>query len=295
MQIKHILAAAALVATGAANAAIDGGGTSGNGSLHLVAFDTQNGTTTSSIFDLGYNLQDFVSTGTGSNTVVGTLGAVNTTVVWNFLNNSVTVNGTLASIGNNSWTSAFNKLIANSDAGEIQYVVGALDNTGAGTGKRALFTGSTNPTAQQLTDQNNANLGTILQVTNGGGRDIFTPLNTNGFGTIMSADNGAFTYAAGDGATSRQAGYVVAGDGMASNWVNGAKLGATVDAGVQNGLWLGDGGTAGAERLIGRVTFSAANGTLTYTTAAVPEASTYSMALIGLVVAGIAAARRRRA
>ena len=294
MQIKHILAAAALVATGAANAAIDGGGTSGNGSLHLVAFDNQNGTTTSSIFDLGYTLQNFVGTGTGGNTAVGTLGATNTTVVWNFLNNSVTVNGTLASIGTNNWTSAFNKLIANSDAGELQYVVGALDNTGTGTGKRALFTGSTTPTSQQLGDQNNANLGTILQVTNGGLRDIFTPLN-NGLGTIASADNGAFTYAAGDGATSRSAGYVVAGDAMANNWVNGAKLGATVDAGVQNGLWLGDGGSAGAERLIGRVTFNAAAGTLTYTTAAVPEASTYSMALVGLVVAGIAAARRRRA
>lgn len=292
MQIKHILAAAALVATGAANAAIDGGGTSGNGSLFLAAFDTQNGTTTSGMFDLGYTLQDFVGAGTGSNTVLGTLGAANTTVVWNFLNNSVTVNGTLASIGNNSWTAAFNKLIANSDAGELQYVVGALDNTGAGVGKRALFTGSTTPTAQQLLDQNNANLGTILQTTNGGGRDVFTALN-NGLGTIASADNGAFTFTAADGATSRANGYVVAGDGMAFNWVSGAKLGATVDAGVTNGLWLGDGGSAGAERLIGRVTFSAANGTLTYTTAAVPEPSTYAMALLGLVVAGVAARRRR--
>lgn len=302
MQIKHILAAAALVATGAANAAIDGGGTSGNGSLHLVAFDNQNGTTTSAIFDLGYTLQDFVGTGTGGNTVVGTLGAPNTTVVWNFLNNSVTVNGTLASIGTNSWTSAFNKLIANSDAGELQYVVGALDNTGTGTGKRALFTGSTTPTAQQLLDQNNANLGTILQVTNGGLRDIFSPLNGSnnggvGLGTIVSADNGAFTYAAGDGATSRSAGYVVAGDAMANNWVNGAKLGATVDAGVENGLWLGDGGTAGAERLIGRVTFNAVAGTMTFTnvvaTSNVPEPSTYALALMGLAVAGVAARRRR--
>lgn len=290
MQIKHILAAAALVATGAANAAIQNG-TNGDGSLFLIAFDNQNGSTTSGLFDLGYSLNSFASaTGNGSSATLGALAAANTTVVWNFVNNTVSLNGNLVStLGTNNWSSAYATLLANADAGEIQYVVGANDTTGFGVNRRALISGSATATAQDKLNQDGSNTTTLGQITTS--NDIFTPIATKG--TIGSADNGAYTFTSADGATTRSNGYVMAGDGFGNNWRTGNKLGGTVDAGVENGLWLAD--TSGAEQLLGRITFSAANGTLTYTTAAVPEASTYSMALIGLVVAGIAAARRRRA
>ena len=293
MQIKHILAAAALVATGAANAAIQSG-TNGDGSLFLIAFDNQSGTTTAGLFDLGYSLTSFAGAGNASATsTLGALAAANTTVVWNFVNNTVTLNGSVVTtLGTNNWSSAYATLLANSDAGEIQYVVGANDTTGTSTNKRSLITGSQTPSAQDLINQNTANNTALGQISNS--FDIFTPIATKG--TIGSADNGAYTFTAADGATTRDNGYMMADDGFSSNWRLSNKLGGTVDAGVTNGLWLADGGTAGNERLLGRVTFSTANGTLTYTnvvTSNVPEPSTYALALMGLVVAGVAARRRR--
>lgn len=290
MQIKHILAAAALVATGAANAAIQSG-TNGDGSLFLIAFDNQNGTTTSGLFDLGYSLSSFAGAGNGSSATLGALAAANTTVVWNFVNNTVSLNGNLVTtLGTNNWSGAFATLLANADAGEIQYVVGAHDTTGIGANKRSLISGSVNATAQDKTNQDITNSTNLLQIVTS--NDIFTPIATKG--TIGSADNGAYTFTAADGATNRANGYVMAGDGFGNNWRNSNKLGGTVDAGVENGLWLADAG--GAEQLLGRITFSAANGTLTYTnvvTSNVPEPSTYALALMGLAVAGVAARRRR--
>ena len=295
MQIKHILAAAALVATGAANAAIDKGA-AGNGSLFMIGFDNQGGTTTAGLFDLGFSLDDFVSAAaTGANTALGTNGVDGTTIVWNFKTNTVTVNGALASIGSNSWTAAYNTLIANSDAGELQYVVGAHDTTGFGAGQRALISGSTTATLSLQTGSSTTNLGQIVST-----NDIFTPIANKG--TIGSVDNGAYTFTAADGATTRSNGYMVAGDGFANNWRNNNKLGGTVYAGEVNGLWFADG--LGNERMLGgdkvgaslrqsTVLFNAAAGTLTFATAAVPEPSTYAMALLGLAVAGVAARRRR--
>jgi len=219
---------------------------------------------------------------------MGALAAANTTVVWNFVNNTVSLNGNLVTtLGTNNWSAAFATLLANADAGEIQYVVGANDTTGFGVNRRALISGSATATAQDKANQDGSNTTTLGQITTS--NDIFTPIATKG--TIGSADNGAYTFTSADGATTRGNGYVMAGDGFASNWRLGNKLGGTVDAGVENGLWLAD--TSGAEQLLGRITFSAANGTLTYVTPAVPEPSTYAMALLGLAVAGVAARRRR--
>lgn len=293
MQIKHILAAAALVATGASNAAIESG-TNGDGSLFLIAFDNLGGTTTAGLFDLGYSLTSFAGAGNASATsTLGALAAPETTVVWDFVNNTIKLNGSLVTnLGTNNWTAAYNTLLANADAGEIQYVVGANDTTGTSTNKRSLISGSQTASAQDRLNQNTANNTALGQISNS--FDIFTPIATKG--TIGSADNGAYTFTAADGATTRDNGYVMADDGFSSNWRLSNKLGGTVDAGVTNGLWLVDGGTAGNERLLGRVTFSTANGTLTYTNAttpAIPEPSTYALALIGLAVAGVAALRRR--
>lgn len=293
MKLQHIAAALALVATGAANAAIQSG-TNGDGSLFLIAFDNQNGTTTSGMFDLGYTLSSFAgATGNGStSSTLGALAAPNTTVVWNFLTNTVTFNGaSVTTLGSNSWASAYNTLIANADAGEIQYVVGANDTTGFGANKRSLISGSVDASDQQLTSQNATNTSTLalISTTN----DLFTPIANKG--TIGSADNGAYTFTSADGATTRSNGYVMAGDGFGNNWRNANKLGGTVYAGEENGLWLADGN--GNEQLLGRLVFSTATGTLTFTNVvpSVPEPSTYAMALLGLGVVGLMARRRRAA
>jgi hypothetical protein len=295
MKLQHIAAALALVATGAANAAVQSG-TNGDGSLFLIAFDNQNGTTTSGFFDLGYTLNSFASAaGTGSSATLGDLAAPNTTVVWNFLSNTITLNGSqVTSLGTNDWSASFTKLLANVDAAELQWVVGANDTTGFASGRRSLISGSVDASASDLLAQNTANNTNLGQITTS--NSIFTPLA--GKGTIDSADNGAFTFTAADGDASTKAdGYVMAGNGFGNNWRNANKIGGTKYANEENGLWLVDGGTAGAEQLLGRLIFNTANGTLTYTnvTPAVPEPSTYAMALLGMGVVGLMARRRRAA
>jgi hypothetical protein len=114
MKLQHIAAAVALVAAGAANASLDNFAT-GNGGLFLIAFDNAAGsfTQTSTFIDLGYNLSDFA--------VGSALTGANQKVVWNFGDDTVKVNGTTANIGTNAWTAAFDKLVANADAGQIKW------------------------------------------------------------------------------------------------------------------------------------------------------------------------------
>lgn len=293
MKLQHIAAALALVAAGAANAAVQSG-TNGDGSLFLIAFDNQNGTTTSGFFDLGYTLSSFAgATGNGStSSTLGALSAANTTVVWNFVNNTVSLNGSqVTTLGSTNWSAAYSTLLANADLGELQWVVGANDTTGFGANKRSLISGSTTPTDQALTSQNATNTSTLALVSTT--NDIFTPIANKG--TIGSADNGAYTFTAADGATTRSNGYVMAGDGFGNNWRNANKLGGTVYATEENGLWLADGN--GNEQLLGRLNLDTVNGTLTFTNVvpSVPEPSTYAMALLGMGVVGLMARRRRAA
>lgn len=290
MNLKKLAAAAALVATGAANAAIDGGLTSNNGSMFLIGFDKTGGTTTSAIFDLGYLLNDVIgATGNGSTTsVFGTIGAPGNQVVWDFVNNTVSLNGTqVTTLGTNDWSGAYQRLLDNSDAAEIQWVMGAQDASGVGAARRYLATGSLNATATQLANQNSSSTTNFAQISNT--NDIFTPVNTRG--TNATADNGAYTFIAADGAANRLNGFVMAGDGFGNNWRNFNVLLGTADVNQTHGLWALDG--SGAERLIGEVLFSIDTGTLTLTTTPVPEPETYAMMGLGLVGVALAARRRR--
>ncbi len=303
MKLQHIAAAVALVAAGAANATI-ADIQSGNSSLFLIAYDNANGnfTTTSSLLDLGYVLTDFTT---------GGLAGTNNKIVWDFGNNTIVRNGSLvSSLGTNAWDVAFDKLVANSDAGEIKWLVGAGDKVGAAAALNYLTTGT--PTAGQLTSQTSTST-TGMGLVN----DMYASLTTGaGKGTLNSAGNGGFTFAAADGlAANRTNGYIVDSTAFGTNWKGNNAATSSVITGSQNNFWLYQGnGTetrlgnytlAAGETLLngasllnntGTMTFNVAAKTLTWETAAVtavPEASSYALALTGLVLAGMAARRRR--
>jgi hypothetical protein len=312
MKLQHIAAAVALVAAGAANASI-ADFSSGNSSLFLLAYDNAGGsfTQTSSIYDLGYLLSDFTT---------GDMGAVNNKVVWDFAGNTITRNGsTVTTLGTNDWNGAFDKLLANVDAGQMKWTIGAGDKLGSGASVNYLVSGQ--PTSTQLTAQTGSNT-TGMAVAD----QMFPALNL-GKGSIVSAANGAFTFAAADGISATRAnGYVIDGTAFGTNWATKNQITSSISTGTKNNLWQLNG--LGAENQIGVYTlgadetitnaanlvssptqlagtyagtfiFNATAKTLTWETAAitanVPEASTYSLALVGMVLAGVVARRRRAA
>jgi hypothetical protein len=293
MKLQQIAAALALVAAGTANAAMVGGG---NGSIVLIAFDKLGGTTTSGMFDLGLTLDSFWgATGNGSGAAAGSLAATaGTNIVWDFKNNTIAVNGTVTTAygATNAWTAAWDRLVANVDSADLQFVVTAFDTTGNGAAKRTLVTGVENPTAAQLNNStsqaSNLQQPALLQP-----RDIFTPASTRG--THATADNGANTFIAADGPATKLNGYAVAGDAFANNWVNNNLLNGETFATNAAALWVVD-GLANERKALYTVRLDVANGQLIYgTPAVVPEPATYALAFAGLAIAGVAARRRRAA
>lgn len=282
MKLKHIAAALAVLAAGTANAAI---ATGGNGSLVMIAFDKTGGTTTAGVFDLGLTMDDLIgATGNGSGVAATSLAGLSKNLEWNFVNNTIKVNGTVTSFGGaNNWTAAWNTLLANSDAAELSFVVTAFDTVGVGANLRSLVTGKPNSSFTF-----SATAGAALTAVAGGkANDIFTPIANKG--TIASAANGAYTFTAADGATTRANGYVMAGDGFANEWRNVNQMKGETLASATTSLYVVDGAGKKFE-LDGSLSLNAANGTLTL---AVPEPSSYAMMIAGLAVAGVVARRRR--
>lgn len=281
MKLQHIAAAAlALTAFGSANAAI---ATGGNGSLVMIAYDKTGGTTTAGVFDLGLTMDDLIgSTGNGSG-VAATTGLTQG-VKWDFVNNTITVGSTVTSFGGtNDWTAAWNTLLANSDAADLSFVVTAFDTVGVGANKRSIVTGQANSTFVF----NTTTASGLSQVAGGQPNDIFAPIATKG--TVGSAGNGAYTFTAADGATTRANGYAMAGDGFANNWRNFNGLNGETLASATTALYVVD-GAAKKFKIDGTLSLNAATGTLTL---AVPEPTTYALMVAGLAVVGVAARRRR--
>lgn len=288
MKLQYIAAAVALAAAaGSANAAMERG-SNGNGSIVLIAYDNKGGTTTAGIFDLGISIDNLIGS-TGNGTAVAANTLENAHIVWDFLGNTITVNGAVTSFGGtNDWTAAWNTLLANSDAADLRFVVTGFDTTGIGANKRSIVTGEANPTTLFTSTTPATNVQQIA-----GTFDIFSPVNTKG--TNATAANGAYTFTAADGATTRANGYVMAGDAFATNWRGFNPMNGETFAGTEATLWVVDG--LANERKFNTVNLNVAGGQLVMgvaPTPAVPEPSTFALLFAGLAVAG-AAARRRAA
>lgn len=286
MKLHHIAAVVALAAAGTAHATMERG-SNGNGSLVLIAYDKLGGTTTAGMFDLGLSVNDLIGA-TGNGTTVAANTLENAHIVWDFKGNTITVNGTVTSFGGtNDWTAAWDTLLGNVDMADLQFVVTGFDTTGFGANKRSIVTGQADP--EKLFTDNT--LSTNLQQI-AGSFDIFSPVNSRG--THSSAANGGYTFTAADGATTRANGYAMAGDGFSNEWRGFNVLKGETFAGVESYLWAVD--ALSGERRLGSVNLNVAGGQLVMNMpAAVPEPSSYALALTGLVAAGFVARRRRAA
>lgn len=301
MKLQHIAAAVALAVAGTAHAAVDTMATN-NSSLFLIAFDNASGTQTQTagFFDLGLNLNDFLPT--------AALTQTNQKVEWDFAGNTIKVNGTLQA-ATNSWDAAFDKLVANSDAGQIKWTVGAGDSV---SDPYVNFVVAGTPNASALSSQNSGKTAAMASVNN-----LFS-LNLLNKGTVNVAgvDNGAWTAVGTIDGANAAAGYVIDSTLFGTNWQTKPAW-VTTTTNAQNNFWKlnADGteealGAAAAGSTIinsanllndkGTFTFNAAAKTLTWETAAlapvtpsVPEASTYSMGLTALALMGLLARRRR--
>lgn len=287
MKLQTIVAALALAATGAANASLNDF-TTGNSSLAFIAYDsvaTGANTAVGSVFvDLGLNLNDF------DPRVAGNLAGANNKVVWNFNTNTITKNGTLVNATND-----FSSFAAFISANGVDAKWGVIAADSISVPQRVLTTGT--PTATQLNQQNSSATAGSLAV-----QSLY--VTTNGL-LNSSVDNASyFANNAADVA------YIPVGTnfGPNGNWVNKQKW-AAVTANNQTNFTLNDGD--GSELVVGASeagwdttgllndkgtwTLDKAAGTLTWQTAvAVPEPSTYVLALVGLAAMG-AVARRRAA
>jgi hypothetical protein len=299
MKLKHIAAAVALIATGAANAAI---ATGGNGSLVLIAYDKSaqgDFNNVAGVFDLGITVDDLIGS-TGNGTAVSATALNSKDLSWNLNTNTFSIDGTASTAyGANSWTAAWNTLLANSDASDLSFVVTGFDTVGFGANLRSIVTGQAGSTATFSTSNGSA----VQAIAAGKANDIFAPIVNKG--TIGSTDNGAYTFTTADGAASRANGYAMAGDAFGNEWRSANSLIGETNVANTTALYSVDG--AGKRTQLGAstagqgvVSLNAATGVLSYkvsgevVTPAIPEPSSYALVIAGLAVVG-AAARRRAA
>jgi PEP-CTERM motif len=143
-KLSALTAALAVIAAGGAHAGLTGGTSAAleNGSLALVAID-RTGAPISMTVDLGYNFASFIE-GAEYNTP-------GTEIVWNFSNNTRTVNGA-PTTGDFAWSGALTTFLETAQSTETRWGVIGIDGVNGGSiaGRGGLMTG--NATQVQMTN-----------------------------------------------------------------------------------------------------------------------------------------------
>jgi PEP-CTERM motif len=308
MKLTHIVAAAALVAAGAANAsltAMDGVTVNGDSSVLLVMLDSTGALTQGLTLDLGYNFRQANYSGAGTTNVAATTAwnAPDTQINWNFANNTITLtnratgeSSLVSGPADNAWNTQVTNFLTNSDSSEVKFALVAGSRRG---NTPSAFLASGAPTASELTNQTSAKTANFVQI------DPLFTTNTNQ-GTHATAVNGAYAMPATDAA---YVGTTYHGSTGTTGWKNNLAWNGWTSLGGQTNLTqvnatgqefrVGNFAAANGYDVTGLLnqlgTFSVAADGLSaqwITATAVPEPSTYAMTLVGL--AGIAALARRR-
>jgi PEP-CTERM motif len=260
-QLKALAAAAILAASVPAQAAIDATA-SGNGSMILTVLDTISGA--SAAFDLGKNYLDFNQ--------VATAGAVS-----NVTNPGTSFSWDLA--GNADYSGAWSQfLTASASDANIRYAITAGDNLGSGIGSRGYITTYAGAGAATTTNQVITALGNF---------DTYTAnLAVLAGSTTITAANGAAFQAPN---TTFYNGNKNNNTGPLATGLLGSSLGVIQSVAAASTL------SAPSNTIFGNGAFFnlSSTGTLVYSVAAVPEADTWAMMMLGLGFMGFVARRKQ--
>ena len=272
-QLKALAAALALVAAVPAQAALNNPFTTGNGSLVLTVFDSANNI--SALFDLGLNYSDFSIAGTS----FPASNALTANYSWN-----LTANGLNNGI-QGDYATAWSTFAATANEAGASWAVVAGDNLGAGAGSRGYISTFTNtgvlgPNNSSVTVQALANLGNY---TDAAGVAAVQNHSTTANGGSVSLISTAGYYLP----------YYLADKNSNSGEIAIGAINSSLDV-IQR--TTGSGNLVQTTNTIftdAKFTLTSA-GQLSYTTvAAVPEADTWAMMLLGLGFMGFVARRKQ--
>ncbi|MES2579522.1 MAG: PEP-CTERM sorting domain-containing protein [Pseudomonadota bacterium] len=277
VQFKALAAAVVLAAALPAHAVVDTAA-SGNSSFILTAFDRVAGI--SATFDLGKNYSDFSVA--GASFADSNVDAAGTSFSWD--------------LSSGGYATAWNQFLAAATLSNIQWAVTAADNTGSGAGNRGVIT-----TYSAV----GGNVTTGQVSTMGSAFDAYVGENTSSAALFQNHLDGAL------GNSPTQPGGVANGSSVANSGI--AYGGTFYNAGKNYNIGATAAGILGADLgvlqyVTGASSFAtapitifgngakfnlASNGALVYSTiAAVPEADTWAMMLLGLGFMGFIARRK---
>jgi hypothetical protein len=271
----------------------------GNSSIAFVAMDGTNvgagiAPAQSLTIDLGYTLLDFLPLITGVTLSAGSLSAQGTTVVWDFVNNTRSLNG-VADSGTFAWSTPYSTYAGAIQNGSSWGVIGGDTVSGAASGttpanQTTFSTG--NPTTANMVGFTGSsqvstavgNLGNFFAANNFSGTNQVGQIGGNvaTTGTGFLASTMGDTFGAGSGYNNLR--YLTQGSTNFITFVRQQSNSTVYQLGLPTSLDQVSANPAS-------FTFDATAGTLTYVMP-VPEPGTYAMLIAGLGAIGLMVRRR---